>query len=190
MKNKWLGRHFSLIPCAAAFTLLTFFEPPINERSQIWDWCSPIAKADTLSLQNGISGVSPQGDSSQESFKSFTRPKHFSNPILPKTPATTVAQGGDKIGSATVISALPFSDAGTIAGFVDDYDETCPFFGPGSPDVVYSYKPLSNQTVDISLCGLSYDTKLYLYENVYTPGAPFACNDDFCGVGGLNSQLL
>ncbi|MBK9356365.1 MAG: fibronectin type III domain-containing protein [Bacteroidales bacterium] len=49
----------------------------------------------------------------------------------------------------------------------------------GGLDVVYKYTPAANVTVDIDLCGSAYDTKLYVYENTYTPGAPFACSDDY-----------
>ena len=37
-----------------------------------------------------------------------------------------------------------------------------------APDVVYAYTPASNVTVDIDLCGSSYDTKVFVYENAYT----------------------
>jgi len=99
-----------------------------------------------------------------------------------------VLQGGDDIGSATLISGLPYSDLGTTSGYSDDYDETCPYNAPGSPDVVYSYMPAVNETVDISLCNSGYDTKLYLYENSYTPGTPYACNDDACP--GFRSEIV
>ena len=99
-----------------------------------------------------------------------------------------ILQGGDNIGSATVVSALPYSDLGTTSGYTDDYDETCPYNAPGSPDVVYSYTPAVNETIDISLCNSGYDTKLYLYENSYTPGTPYACNDDICP--GYRSEIV
>ncbi len=89
-------------------------------------------------------------------------------------------QGGEDVGTATVIAALPIYDLGTTAGYVDDYDEVCPYSGSTSPDVVYSYTPGADIVVDIVLCESGYDTKLYLYENTVTPGAPFACNDDAC----------
>ncbi len=89
-------------------------------------------------------------------------------------------QGGDVIAEATVIGALPYNDDGTTVGYIDDYDEACPFTGSTSPDVVYSFAPSADIVVDISLCDSYYDTKLYLYENTVTPGAPFACNDDEC----------
>ncbi|MCB0806146.1 MAG: hypothetical protein KDC05_10140, partial [Bacteroidales bacterium] len=94
-------------------------------------------------------------------------------------------QGGDDIATAVVLSgALPITSSGTTSGYTDDYDEICPYGPSTAPDVVYSYTPAGNQDVDIDLCGSLYDTKLFVYENAYTPGAPFACNDDFYTVAG------
>ncbi|MFQ5453058.1 MAG: hypothetical protein ACE5D6_02590, partial [Candidatus Zixiibacteriota bacterium] len=98
-------------------------------------------------------------------------------------------QGGDDIASAAVVGGLPFSSSGTTSGYNDDYDEACPYTGSTSPDVVYSYTPSANISVDISLCvGSAYDTKLYVYENSVTAGSPYACNDDACP--GYVSELL
>jgi hypothetical protein len=91
--------------------------------------------------------------------------------------------GGDDIASCGVVTEpLPFDDLGNTCSFMDDYDETCPYGGSTSPDVVYCYTPSADVTVTLSLCnpGTLYDTKLYVYENAYTPGAPYACNDDYC----------
>lgn len=88
-------------------------------------------------------------------------------------------QGGENIGNAFVLSdPLPIASSGTTAGYLDDYDEVCPYPSM-APDVVYAYTPSSNITVDIDLCGSSYDTKVFVYENAYTPGLPFACDDDY-----------
>jgi hypothetical protein len=105
-----------------------------------------------------------------------------------KTPSATtpnvpdpniILQGGDTVNDATVVSALPYSDNGTTAGYTNDYDEVCPYANSTSPDVVYSYAPANDLTVDITLCTNSqYDTKLYVYEN--TVGNLVACNDDLC----------
>jgi hypothetical protein len=89
--------------------------------------------------------------------------------------------GGDNIGDAVVIPGLPFHDTGNTCSFINDYDEVCPYTGSTSPDVVYSFSPAQNVAVTIDLCASSYDTKVYVYRNVYTPGAPYACNDDACG---------
>jgi hypothetical protein len=89
-------------------------------------------------------------------------------------------QVGDNVANAFVLSGpLPLSAGGTTAGFTDDYDEACPYPGNGAPDVVYAYSPGTSVTVDIDLCGSSFDTKLYIYENTVTPGVPYDCNDDF-----------
>jgi TPR repeat protein len=99
-------------------------------------------------------------------------------------------QGGEDIATATVIPSVPYSDTGHTTGYNNDYDEVCPYTGSTAPDVVYSYACPSDMTVDISLCngGTDYDTKLYLYQDSYTPGAPYACNDDACP--GYISEIL
>jgi len=98
----------------------------------------------------------------------------------PPADPNVILQGGDNIGTATVIPSLPYSDVGTNIGYANDYEEVCPYSST-SPDVVYSYAPVTTEIVSISLCGNSdYDTKLFVYENAWTPGAPYACNDDAC----------
>ena len=43
--------------------------------------------------------------------------------------------------------------------------------------------------VNITLCnGSDYDTKLFVYQDMHTPGAPYACNDDECP--GYVSELM
>jgi hypothetical protein len=83
-----------------------------------------------------------------------------------------------------VVPGVPYNDSGTTAGYVDDYDEVCPYTGSTSPDVVYTYTPAEDVAVDIDLCGSAYDTKLYVYDAGL---GLVACNDDFyfddvCGV--------
>jgi hypothetical protein len=75
-------------------------------------------------------------------------------------------------------------------GYVDDYDEVCPYNTPGSPDVVYSYTPTADVTVKISCCTNSaYDTKLYVYEG--TCASPYyACNDDACSTPSYPSAYV
>lgn len=92
--------------------------------------------------------------------------------------------GGDTIGSATVIPGFPYSDGGNTCSFAENYSPNCGFAG-GAPDVVYSYTPTSNVVVDIQLCGSSYDTELYVFQN--NAATQIACNDDYCG---LSSALL
>ncbi len=93
-------------------------------------------------------------------------------------------QGGDNCMAPSVLhDPLPIQFSGTTVGYADDYDEVCPFVGSIAPDVVYSYAPTADVTVDISLCGdeTDFDTKLYVYEDLCPdPGEPYACNDDAC----------
>jgi hypothetical protein len=99
-----------------------------------------------------------------------------STPVVPDNPVDPARQGGDNIFDATVIGGLPYSDTGTTAGYLDDYDEICPYSGSTSPDVVYTYTAGATEAVNIDLCGSSYDTKLYVYDGGL---ALVACNDDF-----------
>ncbi|MFA5251340.1 MAG: hypothetical protein WC454_01995 [Phycisphaerae bacterium] len=101
-------------------------------------------------------------------------------------PQAVWAQGGDTCEDAAVIPALPYSDAGSTVGANNNYNEVCPDdpFYPYAPDVVYSYTPVVNEAVDISLCDSDYYTKLYVYENICgTPdsGTQIACNIEGCG---------
>ena len=96
----------------------------------------------------------------------------------PNTPdPNMILQGGDVIGSATVIPAIPYNDNGTTTGYTNDYDEVCPYTGSTAPDVVYSYAPAANEWINVDLYGSAYDTKLYIYEDAV--GNLVACNDDY-----------
>ncbi len=87
-------------------------------------------------------------------------------------------EGGETIETAWMIYSLPFSDTGNTCDNIDNYDEVCPYTGSTSPDVVYAYEPPEDMCVSISLCNSFYDTKVYVYEDVWTPGYYYACNDD------------
>jgi hypothetical protein len=84
---------------------------------------------------------------------------------------------GDTVEECWVIPSLPFTEAGNNCGFVDDYEEMCPY-GSNSPDVVYSYSPPYDMCVSVSLCDSYYDTKVFVYEDKVMGGWPYACNDD------------
>ncbi len=96
---------------------------------------------------------------------------------IPATPVDpeVVRQGGDTLAEAVPIP-LPYVGTGTTAGFVDDYDEVCPYTGSTSPDVVYSMTPEEDALVDIDMLGSSYDTKIYVYDEDLNL---VDCNDDF-----------
>jgi hypothetical protein len=102
------------------------------------------------------------------------------------TPPAGKFQGGDTIETCTIIGALPYFTTGTTAGFVDNYDEVCPYSGSTSPDVVYCWTADFTGCVDIHTCESGYDTKIYVYENVYNPGYPHACNDDSADCPGAS----
>lgn len=92
-------------------------------------------------------------------------------------------EGGETIQTAIPIWNIPYWDWGNTSDNVHDYDEVCPFTDSWSPDVVYSFTARVDVLVDIDLCYSTYDTKVYVYENTYTPGSPYACDDDFYGWG-------
>lgn len=90
--------------------------------------------------------------------------------------------GGDTCETALVIPALPFSATGDTSLFSNALAPACPFGSSSdsaAPDVVYRYTPQHDETVTISLCRSSYDTKLYVFEGSCA-GPPVACSDDDC----------
>jgi hypothetical protein len=95
--------------------------------------------------------------------------------------------GGEDIATAANIPVLPYSDGGNTCAYLHDYDESCPYTGSLSPDVVYKYSPTVYTEVDIALCNSLYDTKVFVYEN--SAGTLVACNDDACGSDGFKSEL-
>jgi len=140
--------------------------------------------APKTSLGEQIQALKARGEYHAELWSAF-----FANRVSTSRGRTSLDQGGDSIGSALVVPTLPYTDFGHTAGYTDDYYEACgkPDSG-GSGDVVYSYYAWQDEVVDISLCTASnFDTKLYIYQNFYTPGNPYACNDDYCP--GFLSQL-
>ena len=96
---------------------------------------------------------------------------------------------GDNVSDPFVVTALPFIGSGSTVVLTDDYDESCPFPLNGAPDAVYRYTPATGQIISIDLCGSSFDTKVYVYENTVTPGSPYACNDDYCGPAYVQSYI-
>jgi hypothetical protein len=105
-----------------------------------------------------------------------SRPESKNNNHIGMNPGTPDGrEGGEDMGSAFVINALPFNDTGNTTDNLNDYDASCPYTGSTSPDVVYSYTPSSDEFITVDLCGSGYDTKTYIMDaetNV------IACNDD------------
>jgi hypothetical protein len=86
-------------------------------------------------------------------------------------------QGGEDC--ATAINSLPFHAVGMTTGKNDDIGPSCLWGFGGAPDVCYSYRPLLNEEITISLCNSNYDTELYVFENgVMFPA--YACDSDAC----------
>jgi len=129
-----------------------------------------------LALVLGMVGMAMASDTGNQAPTKTpgTYPENVPNPIR---------QAGDTIFSATTIPGLPYNDSGTTVGYTDDYASTC-FFAGGAPDVVYVYTAGAGvEGLDISLCGSSYDSGLYVYDSGLNE---IGCNDDYCG---LQSQL-
>jgi len=85
-------------------------------------------------------------------------------------------QGGDTFADAVPL-ALPVIDmSGVTTGYVDDYEEQCPYGGSTSPDVVYTITPGADVVVDIDMLGSLYDTCIYVYDVDFNV---VGCNDDF-----------
>ncbi len=96
---------------------------------------------------------------------------------LPPPPdPDVVRQGGDTMADAIPLPIPTLDLAGTTTGYTDDYDPACPFDFSHAPDVVYSITPETDRILDIDLCGSSYDTKLFIYDEAQQL---VACNDDF-----------
>ena len=97
-------------------------------------------------------------------------------------------EGGDDIAFPFVLADLPVVVTGNTCAYLNDYDVTCPYPESTAPDVVYAYTALSDLVVNVSLCASSYDTKVYIYENV--EGDVVCCNDDAdCGATGYQSFM-
>jgi len=123
----------------------------------------------------GLSGLANASEKPAEFHLGPTAPPK-SNTHIGINQAFDITEGGETIGTAIPIPALPFVDTGATCDNIDDYDEVCPYTGSTSPDVVYSFTPGANVTVTIDLLGSAYDTKVYVYDAGLTL---IACNDDF-----------
>jgi len=127
-----------------------------------------------LDYDASIEYLAPDSDLSSQPFSG-------NDVIFDSQYYTDSRQGGEDIASAISIASLPYIGSGTTADYNNDYDEACTFTGSTAPDVVYSYTPAAPELVTIDLCGSSYDTKVYIYENDETTA--IACNDDFYASG-------
>lgn len=94
-------------------------------------------------------------------------------------------QGNDAC-PATVIGGVPYTDTGTTAGRVNNWNTAGSCAGGGgtsnAPDVIYSITPPSSNTFIISTCGSLFNTLLEVRSGGACPGsAQVACGDAGCG---------
>jgi hypothetical protein len=88
---------------------------------------------------------------------------------------------GDIIETAFPISALPFTATGTTEGFFDQYSPECNGGRSAAPDVVYSYSPAGDESIEIELCNSCFENRLYIYEN--SPANLIVTDDAGCWPG-------
>jgi hypothetical protein len=98
---------------------------------------------------------------------------------IQREPIDPLDQGGDVCANATVIPSIPYVDAGTTVGYADNYITPC-YSGGSSPDVVYRFTPTVDMTLDVSLCGSSYNTVLSIWRGCPGSDEPVidCCSDD------------
>jgi hypothetical protein len=98
--------------------------------------------------------------------------------------AQTFGEGGNVPAESLVIDAVPFADSGDTSDNGDNEDPGCA--EEGSPDVWYMFTPEEDMDIDLSLCGSTYDTALYIL-NQYL--VEIDCSNDSDGCGE-QSELL
>jgi len=116
----------------------------------------------------------PLGNSVPENLQKNAKPMAVPTP---RTSQANTRQGGENIETAVVITVLPFNDLGTTCGYIQDYSEACPS-GSQGPDVVYAYTAISETDITVDMCGSSYDTFIFIYDEWMNL---IACNDDYYG---------
>jgi hypothetical protein len=100
--------------------------------------------------------------------------------LLLVAPNHVAASGGETIATAPVITSVPYDDAGTTCGHLDDYDVACPATS-SAPDVVWAYQPTTDAVVTVDFCGSWYDGKAYVYDG--SVDNVVACDDNSCFEG-------
>jgi len=83
--------------------------------------------------------------------------------------------GGDTIETAYHIDALPFEDYGNTTGMSNDYNDICEVGSNMAADVVYSFTPAYDMLIDFDLCNSNYQNQIFVHEDEYSPGDPYAC---------------
>ena len=110
------------------------------------------------------------------------------DPVVGGKPTFEGRDVGDDMLAPFVLDDLPVTVTGNTCGYLNDYDVVCPYPESTAPDVVYAYTAAADLVVNVDLCGSSYDTKVYIFENV--EGNVVCCNDDAdCGATGYQSFM-
>jgi len=88
---------------------------------------------------------------------------------------------GDINNGETIELAIPLEPGTCVSnntsGYLNDYDEVCPYTGSTSPDIVYTFQMDYVADVLFDMCESGYDTKLYVYN---TALELIGCSDDDC----------
>ena len=111
-----------------------------------------------------------------DTLSNQTPPKPVRVVVPPPATPEVIRQGGDTIADAVTITLPVINGTGSTAGYNDDYYEVCPYSGSPSPDVVYTFIPDYDMSINVNTLGSAYDTLIYIYDqDLYF----VACNDDF-----------
>jgi hypothetical protein len=144
---------------------------------------------------NGIQLAAPLPDGELDAKQAFKAKVHDAAPVAiegrtatarpERSKASASAEdGGDTYATATIIPAVPYTDAGTTVGKTYDYNSPAACIGAGGgngcPDVVYQYTPPVSGTLFVSTCqgGTTTDTRVWVNESVTL--TTVGCNDDGC----------
>jgi hypothetical protein len=90
--------------------------------------------------------------------------------------------GNDNCASATVIAALPYSDAPNTECATDEAGEPVSTCTDAALSIWYSYTATALESVTVSLVGSDFDTTLMVWEGSCGAFTEVACNDDFVGL--------
>jgi len=99
--------------------------------------------------------------------------------LLPLMARATVPSNDD-IGSATIVSTLPFSTTQDTSGATVAADD--PFCSGRSATVWFAFTPTSNTSVTANTFGSNYDTTLSVWTGARGSLNLVTCNDDFQGL--------
>lgn len=111
-------------------------------------------------------------------------PPKTRSPALPGV-VIAAAPANDDFGSATAVSALPFSDTISTVDATTAADDPQDCVGTG-PTVWYSYTAAETIHLSAHTLGSDYDTGLSVYTGARGSLSQIACNDDS---GGLHSHV-